>query len=189
MFEALTVWKFKDDCVDWVEYVTPFGFEGSDENEIHGILFRFLIVAVGLFFIALFPFPNRLRRFRSKSYLTSPQNSLISRGSSVGSPNALRDSDGFCIKIDEEYEKRRRRRPINVGTIVPVVFSREGSQSSSRNLSISISESGGKDNDCRVDVEFNSLSYAIRSKTGTKDRKYVLRDVTGRCGWGKVISF
>ena len=67
VFEGLMVWYFERVCPSEIlnqelsnRYLKPFGFEDFDENDVFGILGRFLLFAVVLFFLFLIPVPNRL---------------------------------------------------------------------------------------------------------------------------------
>jgi len=158
VFESLLVHYFSDFGKSCQSFLNAFGFGDFNENDVFPILSRFLLFSVSVFFVTLFPIPNRLKRQDVKEFLlrsSLPNSPSIGNRSSI---NPLRDSDGLVLKIDEEYERNKRHTSRSsrhsAVNILPIVFSRESSQTGGRALSINVSEVGEND---------ASTRYIIRS--------------------------
>lgn len=151
VFEALMFWKFHD-YKDGPAYLKKYTFYTFEKQKIFGILFNFIIFSVVLFFIAILPLPNTLRRKRM-----------------------LESFDA----LDENDDKSKDRVSLVTPTIFMRESSFTGITRLSSKNSIH-SNDDNKDITRGPVVSFRNLSYRVTDPTSPMGYKNILQNVTGR---------
>jgi hypothetical protein len=167
VYEASMVWKF-DTYHDGEYYLSTYEFSNFKKDHIFEIIANFFIFDICVFFLALYPIPNTLKRVQVK---TTPTN----RDSTA--------SGVFNLSVDytnapEKPSVFQHQTSISAATFLPESSASKGS----------MSPSGKKDAYRGPTITFSDLSYFVKDSKAPLGEKTVLHKMTGRCDWGKLTA-
>jgi ABC-type multidrug transport system ATPase subunit len=171
-FEGLMQWKFSY-YQDGIVWLTTYGFQNFDHNELVHIHERFLLIANAVTVLFLVADPITLAR------------QVRSKGVNGRQPSGSRDSMGSADGFDVSHIPRNVTR--NSETVKPVIFMRDSSVTGrTSKLSVNLSQVGEENSDHGPTVMFKDITYRVPDRASPMGHKTILNRVSGQFDWGKL---
>ncbi len=178
-FEALMAWKFSN-YEDGQIYLQNYEFQSFQKDKVFEIMFNFIFFSLSVFFLALLPSPNTLRRS------TAP---LRERSSTDMSADDEDDKTAVPAASSLSVPRTNSKRSHGSHTpAAPLLFLRESSVTGKKSTITSQHSVSGVEGEFDVrgpTVVFKDVTYRVKDRASPMGYKEILHSVSGQFDWGK----